>query len=80
MISDIRPKNGHKLGSRGFPMARIWHAPYYHTSKSFSKPKGTQFMTILGLMSDLIFLILDIFMYMGLYEGLKRYMKVYKHI
>ena len=30
---------------------------------------GTPFMAILGLMSDLIFLILDILMYMGVYEG-----------
>ena len=41
--SDIRPQNGHKSDPRASPMARIWHAPSYHTPKGFSMPKGTQF-------------------------------------
>ena len=43
MRSDIRPKKCHKWTPRGSPMARTWHAPYYHTPKGFFKPKGPQF-------------------------------------
>ena len=35
MRSDIRPTNCLKCGPRGSPMARIWHARYYHTVKGF---------------------------------------------
>ena len=40
MRSDIRSKNGHKTNPRASPMARIWHAPSYHTPKGFFMPKG----------------------------------------
>ena len=43
MRSDIRPKNSHKWSPRGSPMARIWHAPYYHTPKGFLSPKDPNF-------------------------------------
>ena len=41
--ADIKHKHGHNSGPRGSPMARIWHAPSYHTPEGFSKPKGPQF-------------------------------------
>ena len=41
--TDIEPKNCRKWSPMGSPMAIFWHAPYYHTPKGFSKPKGTQF-------------------------------------
>ena len=40
MTANIRPKNGHNSSPRGSPMARIWHAPCYHTPKGFFKPRG----------------------------------------
>ena len=40
--SDLRLQNGHKSGPRASPMARIWHAPSYHTLKDFSCPKGVK--------------------------------------
>ena len=40
---DIKHKNDHKSGPWGYLMARIWHAPYYHTLTGFFKPKGPQF-------------------------------------
>ena len=40
---NIRPTNGHNSGPRVSPMARIWHAPYYHIVKGFFTPKGPQF-------------------------------------
>ena len=43
MTANIRPQNGHKSSPRGFPMARIWHAPSYHIVKGFFTPKGPQF-------------------------------------
>ena len=43
MRSDIRPKNSLKWGPKGSPMARIWHARYYHTVKGFFTPKGPLF-------------------------------------
>ena len=39
MRFDIRPQNGHKSGPRASPMARIWHAPLYHTPKGFFIPE-----------------------------------------
>ena len=35
MTANIRPKNGHNSGPRVSPMARIWHAPSYHTQRFF---------------------------------------------
>ena len=35
--------NNHKSRPRASPMARIWHAPSYHTLKGFFMPKGGQF-------------------------------------
>ena len=43
LSADIKHKIGHNSGPRGSPMARIWHAPSYHTPKRFSMPKGHQF-------------------------------------
>ena len=43
MRSDIRPQNGHNSGPRASPMARIWHAPSYHTPNGFFMSKRPRF-------------------------------------
>ena len=53
MRANKRPQNCHNSGPRAFPMARIWHAPSYHTHKGFSMPKGGQ--------NQLIWAVLNIF-------------------
>ena len=41
--ADIKPKNCHKWGHMGSPMARIWHVPYYHIPKHLLYPKDADF-------------------------------------
>ena len=39
----IKHKNDHNSDPWGSPMARIWHARYYHPVKYFGTPKGPKF-------------------------------------